>query len=91
MIFIITNAIISFFAQCVNLFLSLIPRFHWMDPIISAFNSAIAFVCSYVPYALYLFDMPTLKIMFGALTLYEAFLFSEYLWKLLLKYFTRVI
>lgn len=86
----ITNAILKFFSMIYNFLIALVPKFDFIDNLISAKNNFIEFLSSFISYTLYLFNVPVLRIAMTLLILYLTFLFGEYLIKLGLKYFTNL-
>lgn len=87
----ITNSILKFFSMIYQFLFSLVPKFEFIDSLISAKNNFIEFISSFISYSLYLFNIPVLKIAMGLLIAYLTFLIGEYVIKLALKYFTNLL
>lgn len=86
----ILNVILSLLASIFIFVINLLPSFSFIDNMINAKNEFIEFISSFMPYTLYLFNVPVLKFAVGLLISYLTFLAGEYLIKLAIKYFTNV-
>ena len=88
---IITNAILILLGSFLVLISSLIPGSAFLDSLISAKDSISMIGSQYIPYALYLFDVPMLCTALALLTGYLLYIPTEYATKLLIKYATRLL
>lgn len=86
----ITNAILKFFSMFYQFLIALVPKFSFIESLISAKNNFIDFLSTFISYTLYLFNIPVLRIAMGLLIGYLTFLVAEYLIKLGLKYITNL-
>ena len=86
----ITDFILTIFSSVFNFVIALLPSFSFLDGLIQAKQEFISFISSFMPYTLYLFNVPVLRAAINLLVSYLVFLSAEYLIKLAIKYFTNV-
>lgn len=86
----ITDFILTVLSSVFNFVISLLPSFSFLDGLIQAKEEFISFISSFMPYTLYLFNVPVLRASINLLVSYLVFLATEYLIKLAIKYFTNV-
>lgn len=87
----ITDAILKFFSMIYQFIIGLVPRFTFIDSLVSAKNEFIDFISSFVSYSLYLFNVRVLRLALTCLIVYITFLAAEYLFKLGAKYLTNLL
>lgn len=89
---IITDAILSFFAALYQGFISLFtPVTNVVNAITDGINSFKDFVTPILEYTLWFFNVPVLLVATTISGVALAYLFGEYIVKLVLKYVTRLL
>lgn len=86
----VVDAILKLLSVIYQFIIGLVPKFTFLDSLVSAKDEFINFISSFISYTLYLFNVPVLKVAVNILVLYFTFLVGEYLIKLGLKYFTNL-
>lgn len=86
----ITDLILILLGKVFTYSVSVIPEISIISNLIQIKEDFITFISSFMPYTLYMFNVPVLKLALGLLTSYIVFLSAEYLIKLSVKYFTNV-
>lgn len=87
----VTDAILKLLSMFYQFIISLVPKFDFIQSLISAKNQFIDFISSFISYTLYLFNVPVLKISLALLFGYLTFLVGEYVIKLAIKYITNLL
>ena len=89
---IITDAILSFFAVLYQGFISLFaPVTNVVNTIVNGINAFKDFVTPILEYTLWFFNVPVLLVATTISGVALAYLFGEYIVKLVLKYVTRLL
>lgn len=87
----ITDLILKFFSLIYQFIIGLVPKFTFLESLVSAKNEFVDFISSFVSYSLYLFNVRVLRLAITCLIVYLSFLAAEYLFKLGAKYFTNLL
>lgn len=87
----VTDLILNILISVFKMVIGLIPSFDFINNMIQAKEEFITFISSFMPYTLYLFNVPVLKYSVNLLILYLTFVATEYLIKLAIKYFVGVV
>lgn len=87
----ITDSILKFFSLIYQFIIGLVPKFTFLESLVSAKNEFVDFISSFVSYSLYLFNVRVLRLAITCLIVYLSFLAAEYLFKLGAKYLTNLL
>lgn len=87
----ITDSILKFFSLIYQFIIGLVPKFSFLESLVSAKNEFVDFISSFVSYSLYLFNVRVLRLAITCLIVYLSFLAAEYLFKLGAKYLTNLL